>query len=113
MKKATPLLFLILTYLGGCMNKFETGSTISLTTLLNEMSQRDALTRYPDPEYKLFQASSWDRSEKSKEDKTTWFANKDYNNYIRIDSSQGRNQKRRKLQVIVSDNRHLVWHRDP
>src|SRR3954465_12097876 len=86
------LLLLLLTFGVGCVNKSERGSTISFTSLLREMTDRGALTRYPDPAFKLFQSSSWDRTEKSKQDQATWFANKDYNNYIRIDSSQGRKE---------------------
>jgi hypothetical protein len=92
MKISTILLFFILIYGKGYINKSEMGRAISFTSLLVEISDRDALTRYPDPSFKLFQLSSWDRTEKNKEDKSAWFANKDYNYYIRADSSRGRKE---------------------
>ena len=76
----------------GYINKSATGPAITFTSLLHEMSNHEALTRFPDPAFKLFQSSSWDRSEKSAQDKKTWFANKDYNYYIRMDSSRGRKE---------------------
>jgi Protein of unknown function (DUF2961). len=92
--KITPAFLVLLLAFGvGCKNNPEKkNSTITFTRLLNEMSDRDALTRYPDPSFRLCQSSSWDRTEKNKQDKTTWFANKDYNYYLRVDSSRGRKE---------------------
>jgi hypothetical protein len=56
------------------------------------MVDKEALTRFPEPAFTLYQSSSWDRAELNKNDKASWFGNKDYNNYIRIDSSQGRKE---------------------
>jgi hypothetical protein len=68
------------------------GPEINLTSLLHDMTDAESITRFPDPAFGLYQSSSWDRAEKNKNDKASWFANKDYNYYIRIDSSRGRKE---------------------
>jgi hypothetical protein len=65
---------------------------ISITSLLKEMADREMLTRFPDPGYKLLQASSWDRTEANPKDTSTWFNNKDYNNFIREEHLKGRTE---------------------
>src|ERR1700722_4306355 len=84
----TGILFFAL----GCKNKFAENPVINFSSLLNEMVDKEALTRFPEPAFTLYQSSSWDRAELNKNDKASWFGNKDYNNYIRIDSSQGRRE---------------------
>jgi hypothetical protein len=61
---------------------------ISLKTLLLEMTERTSLTYFPSPEYKLKQFSSYDRESDSVGGKG-WFANKDYTQFLCIDSSKG------------------------
>src|SRR5439155_25088668 len=36
--------------------------------------------------------SSWDRAEKNKQDTNSWFANKDYDNYIRTETKEDRKE---------------------
>jgi len=55
---------------------------ISLKYLLNEMRDRTNVARFPDPSYVLHQASSYDRRSKSP-DSPGWFANSDFNQFIR------------------------------
>lgn len=62
--------------------------TISIKSLLNEMADHIFLANYPDPSYHLFQTSSWDRAELNGKDSKGWFANKDYDNYIRTETKE-------------------------
>ena len=66
--------------------------TINMVSLLKEMINREELTRFPNPMYNLLQASSWDRTQTNPKDTTTWFGNKDYNNFIRKEHVQGRTE---------------------
>ena len=50
---------------------------ISLESLLREMVDRDAIARWPQPEYTCRQASSYDRLSKTPTDAKGWFANTD------------------------------------
>ncbi|HEY8733649.1 MAG TPA: DUF2961 domain-containing protein, partial [Puia sp.] len=67
-------------------------SIISLRSLLNEMCDRGSLAKYPNPSYQLFQSGSWDREELNGKDSKGWFANKDYNNYIRRETNGKRTE---------------------
>jgi len=80
-------------------NNFPDTSTISLRTLLNEMSDPRTLAKYPDPSYQLFHASSWDREELNGKDSKGWFANKDYNNYLREE------KKGKRTEYVILDAR--------
>lgn len=88
-------LLLLLFLLGAAINfrcTLEQNHVISITSLLREMTDREVLTRFPNPMYKLHQASSWDRTQTSPKDTSTWFGNKDYNNFIREERVQGRTE---------------------
>jgi hypothetical protein len=67
-------------------------STVTFKSLLNEMCDRGFLANYPDPSYHLFQASSWDREELQGKGSKGWFANKDYDNYIRKETNGKRTE---------------------
>lgn len=62
---------------------------ISLSTLLNEMINRDHLARLPQPAYTCRQASSYDRRATSPDKKETWFANGDASQFIRTEEHDG------------------------
>jgi len=64
--------------------------TITLSTLLDEMIDRDALTRFPDPAYLCLQASSYDRASKSPTE--GWFANNDTAQFIREEMNGDRKE---------------------
>jgi hypothetical protein len=66
-----------------CSSKNENENVISFSSLLKEMTNNKLLTQFPSPAYRLMQASSWDRSQTDPKDTITWFANKDYNQWIR------------------------------
>lgn len=66
--------------------------TITLQTLLDEMIDRDALARFPEPAYTLRQASSYDRRSKTPEDREGWMANSDWSQFIRSEKVAGRTE---------------------
>lgn len=58
---------------------------VSLESLLREMTDREALARFPDPPYTARQFSSYDRASVSPDQPETWFANGDVNQYLRVE----------------------------
>ncbi|MCL3779566.1 DUF2961 domain-containing protein [Prolixibacteraceae bacterium JC049] len=64
---------------------------ITTETLLNEMVNREALTRFPTPSYTCGQFSSYDRNS-SIVDGKGWFANWDRSSWIRIEKNNGRRE---------------------
>ncbi|HEY2350614.1 MAG TPA: hypothetical protein VGH64_16455, partial [Puia sp.] len=94
MKKMTALLFVF-----GITRAFafpyhlsDTSIIVSLTSLLSEMSDPRSLAEDPNPSYQSFQSSSWDREELKGKDTKEWFANKDYDNYIRKEKNGKRTE---------------------
>jgi len=65
--------------------------TITLSTLLDEMIDRDALTRFPEPAYVCVQASSYDRASTSPNE-PGWFANRDTAQFIREETNGTRRE---------------------
>ncbi len=66
--------------------------TVTLESLLAEMVDRNAMARYPQPRYACKQASSYDRSQTDPANPKTWFANKDYEQFIRVEENDGRRE---------------------
>ena len=66
--------------------------TVSIATLLREMTDRSAIARWPDPAYTCRQASSYERLSVSPEDKRGWFANKDHTEFLRSEMRNGREE---------------------
>jgi hypothetical protein len=64
---------------------------ISLPSLLREMTDRDAIAKWPVPAYTCKQASSYDRLTTTA-DKPEWFANKDFDQCIRTETIDGRQE---------------------
>src|ERR1044072_1228970 len=62
--------------------------TITLPSLLNEMTDFNTIVKFPSPAYTLKQASSYDRRSVSP-DKPGWFANADFNQFIREEKKDG------------------------
>lgn len=67
----------------------EVGSTINFDNLMNEITDRKAQTWFPEPAYSTYQASSWNRIKRNQE---TWFANQDYDHYIRTEKNGERTE---------------------
>ncbi len=64
---------------------------ISLSTLLDEMVDRTALARFPDPTYVTKQFSSYDRRSRSPVEHR-WYSNDDYSNFVREETNGGRKE---------------------
>jgi hypothetical protein len=56
-----------------------------------EMASPEAITRFPDPSYRLVQQSSYDRRS-IHPDSSGWFANEDYTQFIREEENEGRHE---------------------
>ena len=80
--------FLIIVH---CSLQGATDEKISLESLLNDISRRETLTYYPVDEYKLIQASSYNRESVSP-DSAGWFANADMSHFIRVEENKGRRE---------------------
>ena len=66
-------------------------ATVSLTSLLEEMVNRDTLARFPEPRYTCKQFSSYDRHSDTP-DSPTWWANMDRSYFIRIEENAGKKE---------------------
>ena len=64
--------------------------TVSLSSLLDEMTDRAALAKFPEPAFTLKQFSSYDRASKSPTE--GWFANRDWSHYLREEENNGRKE---------------------
>ena len=64
---------------------------ITLETLLEEMIDRDALARFPDPLYQSLQASSYNRQSVHR-DQPGWFADSDGLGFIRTETVDGQTE---------------------
>jgi hypothetical protein len=65
--------------------------SITLHSLLTDMTDFDAVAKWPTTAYTLKQASSYDRRSVSR-DKPGWFANGDFNQFIREEKNNGRTE---------------------
>ncbi len=68
------------------------GEPVTLPGLLAEMVDRDSLARLPAPAFRCLQASSYDRAQTDPADPKTWFANHDYEQFIRTETNEGRKE---------------------
>ena len=68
------------------------GKTVTFASLLDDMVDRTVLARFPDPAYTCRQFSSYDRAAKSPDDHGTWFANRDFSQYLRVEEKEGRKE---------------------
>ena len=76
----------ILWLCGGCDQ-----SSVTMQSLLEEMTDRESLTRFPDPPYSLKQVSSYNPAS-VKKDSTGWFANFDMSHFRGIRQQNGRRE---------------------
>jgi hypothetical protein len=68
------------------------GQTVTLESLLTEMTNRDAAAQWPDPAYVCKQVSSHDPRKNNPSDPAGWHSNVDYGNFIRIETNQDRKE---------------------
>jgi hypothetical protein len=66
-------------------------ASITLGTLLDEMIDRERLTRLPENPYRLLHASSYDRRALVP-NTPAWFANTDWSSYVRVETVDGRQE---------------------
>lgn len=67
-------------------------ASVSLSSLLAEMTDRDAAAQWPSPAYRLKQASSHDRRKNDPSNPEAWHSNVDYGQFIRTETNQGRQE---------------------
>ncbi len=67
---------------------FNRSSVITMETLLLDMTNREQLAQFPEPEYTCKQFSSFSRTSKKPGD-YTWFGNLDNNYFLRTENNQG------------------------
>ncbi len=89
MRKRTYLILLVTLFL---QHRISAQKTVSLHSLLTDILDLDAATRWPDPSYTLKQASSYDRRSVDSS-KSGWFANGDQAQYIRNEENNGRREQ--------------------
>ena len=66
--------------------------SITVESLLREMTDYDTVARSPEPAYTCKQFSSYDRATKTPDDPKGWFANGDFSQYIRVETNQNRTE---------------------
>ena len=86
MKKSLFPLIISLLFFSSCARQ-----SITMESLLYEMTDRESLARYPDPEFTVKQFSSYDRATTQPGDET-WFANWDRSMFIRTEDKDGRKE---------------------
>jgi len=77
---------LVLLTLPGC-------AVVTTGSLLDEMADLRRLAELPAPAYTTRQFSSYDRKSTTPADAETWFANEDYNQFIRVEKNAGRTER--------------------
>ena len=76
-----------------CSTSFGGDNSVTFESLLNEMVDRDVLAKSLELNYTSQQASSYDRRQITPDDPAGWFANHDYENFIRLEKNQGREER--------------------
>lgn len=66
--------------------------SVTFSSLLREMADRDLIARWPRPAYALRQASSYDRTQTDPNDSRTWFNNNDSAQFVRIETNHARKE---------------------
>ncbi|MBU2997979.1 DUF2961 domain-containing protein [Cellulophaga baltica] len=99
MKKIT-LIFLLSLFLISCTQSEKKETIVTMTSLLDEMVDRDAISRFPKQNFRLKQESSYSRASKTPNDTVGWFVNQDFNrknkeedqNFIRTEEINGQKE---------------------
>ncbi|WP_442511829.1 glycoside hydrolase family 172 protein [Novipirellula sp. SH528] len=72
--------------------------SVNIQSLLHEMTDRGRVARYPNHDFRLKQASSYNRASKTPDDPKGWFNNIDrstddtHKNYVRVEENLGRKE---------------------
>ena len=75
-----------------CKDWLAVKQTITLKSLLEEMVDREAVVRFPDPFYQCKQASSYNRASVTPDDYQGWFADSDGTQCIRTEQINGQTE---------------------
>ncbi len=75
-----------------CQDWLTVKQTITIETLLDEMVDREAMVRYPDPYYQCKQSSSYNRASVTPDDYNGWFADSDGTQCIRTEQIGGQTE---------------------
>ena len=97
----TKLIAAATLFLGLATSRAIAGDPITLDSLLKEMTNREAIARFPDPAYTCKQFSSYDRKSTTPDDPKTWFANGDANKYLRVEDAKTADGKTHKEWVMA------------
>src|SRR5450759_1707131 len=65
---------------------------VTFSSLLQEMTDREAAAEWPIPAYTLKQASSHDRRKNDPANAEAWHSNTDYGQFIRTEVNEGRRE---------------------
>lgn len=68
------------------------GQAVTFESLLNELTDRASVAKAPMPAFTSVQFSSYDRASTGPDKPETWFANGDYNQYIRVEKNGERQE---------------------
>ncbi len=93
-RRACLLLFLLCWLLGAAslLRASAASKTVTLQSLLTELTDVDVVARWPEPEYTSYEASSYDRR-RTGPDKPDWFANNDHSQFVRVEERAGRREQ--------------------
>ncbi|MFG0284880.1 MAG: glycoside hydrolase family 172 protein [Phycisphaerales bacterium JB039] len=89
---------------------------ITVESLLEEMLDRDAAARWPEPAYTCRQFSSYDRRSITPEDHEAWFANADASQYLRVEEVQTPDGVRREWVMMDAEGPGAIvrmWSANP
>jgi hypothetical protein len=91
------LAFIVGTVAGLLAGVAVAGNEVTSESLLRELGDPIAVTRYPDPPFRLLQASSYDRASgdgtaNHKDNAEAWFANGDAGHFLRVEIREGRTE---------------------
>ena len=90
MKRMLPAGWIVLCSLAGPI--FAETPTVTFSSLLAEMVDRDTAARFPAPAYTCRQASSYDQASVSSDEPDTWWANNDRSFFLRSEVNGGREE---------------------
>lgn len=95
--KNTSILSFTLAFAAVFVPAARAAGLVTIESLLHEMTDRDAVARFPECDFRLKEHTSYNRASVSPEDEQGWFANGDFNkgnsrNFIRIEENNGRKE---------------------
>ena len=93
----------ILMVLAACSESDD--NSITIESLLNDMVDRDKITRFPEANFRLKQHSSYNRASKTPNDTIGWFNNKDNNTNIKDSCFIRTEEHKGKMEWVVMEDK--------